>query len=290
LFLHITGRRADGYHLLESLFIAINWYDQLTVWADASGQIQREGDLAWPREKDLAVRAAQALRSYAVSRRNLSESAGCLLRLEKSIPHGAGLGGGSADAAYTLRELNRMWNLHYPSEILQSIGLALGADVPFFLCNQAAYAVGVGEQLTPMAVKSRWFVVAVPPVVVPTAVVFQDPLLARSTPPLGHALVARAADSAVWTLGRNDLEPVARFHYAEVAVLLDNLRAAGESLGLSGQACRMSGSGGAVFLSCANEEQAHQAESTLRKRCEQRASEAPGKNAGITIRICQAHF
>nr|UOZ97204.1 4-diphosphocytidyl-2-C-methyl-D-erythritol kinase [Cupriavidus sp.] len=290
LFLHVTGQRSNGYHLLESVFVAIDWCDQLRITVDESEEIQREGDIAWPVQKDLAVRAAEALRGYAHEHGRLGNALGCRIWLQKSIPHGAGLGGGSADAAYTLLLLNRLWGLHYPRDTLQTIGLRLGADLPFFLAEQSAYVRGIGEDITPVTLASRWFVVAVPPVTVPTAAVFQDPLLSRSTSPIGLSAVAGCADTAIWTLGRNDLEPVACRQYPIVARLLESMQSVAEQLGLPRAACRMSGSGGAVFISCSGQEQASAAARLLRALLEN-TQEGPSEScAGSKIRVCQNLF
>lgn len=290
LFLHVTGQRSDGYHLLESVFVAIDWCDQLEITVDKSGRIEREGDIAWPVQKDLAVRAAEALRDYAREHGRLSSPLGCRIWLQKSIPHGAGLGGGSADAAYTLLLLNRLWGLHYPRDTLQAIGLGLGADLPFFLAEQSAYVRGIGEDITPIALASRWFVVAVPPVTVPTAAVFQDPLLSRSTPAIGLSAVEDCADAAIWTLGRNDLEPVACRQYPMVATLLEALRSVAEQLGLPRGACRMSGSGGAVFISCSGQDQATTAARLLRKLLGDTPEDPTQSCAGSIVRVCQNLF
>lgn len=290
LFLHVTGQRSDGYHLLESLFVAIDWYDQLSISTDDSGRVARDGDIAWPVEKDLAVRAAEALRSCAQSEARLRDNAGCRIRLIKSIPHGAGLGGGSADAAYTLLLLNRLWGLHYPRDTLQALGLRLGADVPFFLAEQSAYVRGIGEDITPIALTSLWFVVAVPPVTVATADIFRDPLLSRSTAALGQSVVTQATKAAIWTVGRNDLESVASRQYPVVARLIRALQSVAARLDLPRTACRMSGSGGAVFLSCANQNQAEEAAELLRTALEIPNSSPTEPVAGFTIRVCRSVF
>jgi 4-diphosphocytidyl-2-C-methyl-D-erythritol kinase len=293
LFLHVTGQRSDGYHLLESLFVAIDWYDQLSISTNTSGRIERDGDIDWPVEKDLAVRAAEALRLHAQTDARLSTLAGCRIRLIKSIPHGAGLGGGSADAAYTLLLLNRLWKLHYPRETLQALGLKLGADVPFFLAEQSAYVRGIGEVITPISLASLWFVVAVPPVSVATADIFRDPLLSRSTAALGQSVVAQATKAAVWTIGRNDLEPVASRQHPIVGRLIQALGSVAAKLDLPEAACRMSGSGGAVFLSCLNQNQAEKAAELLRTALEapnSRPSTPTGPVAGFTIRVCRSVF
>lgn len=290
LFLHVTGQRTDGYHLLESVFVPINWFDQLAITVDDSGEIQRAGELQWPVDQDLAVRAAHLLRAHALGEGRLASTAGCRIHLEKSIPHGAGLGGGSADAAYTLRLLNSLWNLQYTGSVLQKIGLALGADVPFFIHGGPAYVQGIGENITPVAVASRWFLVVVPPVVVPTRAIFQDPQLQRATKVIGQAQVVQTAADSVWTLGRNDLEPVARRLYPVIAHLIEALQAVASSLGLPPSACRMSGSGSAVFLSCSDASQAHEAAEILRKTLAEPSPAPISLPAGFTMRVCETHF
>lgn len=290
LFLHVTGRRADGYHLLESVFVAINWFDELAISVDDSGEIRRAGDLQWPVDQDLAVRAAHLLRAHALGKGRLASTAGCRIHLEKSIPHGAGLGGGSADAAYTLRLLNTLWNLQYSDAVLQKIGLALGADVPFFVHGGPAYVRGIGDDITPVAVTSRWFLVVVPPVVVPTRAIFQDPQLQRATPVIGQAHVVQAAGDSIWTLGRNDLEPVARRLHPVIASLIEALQGVAIALGLPPAACRMSGSGSAVFLSCSDAPQAQEAAEMLRKTLAKASPEPLPPSAGFTMRVCEIHF
>ena len=286
LFLHVTGQRSDGYHLLESVFVAIDWYDALQIEVDDSGAIDRQGDLGWPYASDLAVRAAQALRAQALKEGRLSEAAGCRITLKKSIPHGAGLGGGSADAAYTLRLLNRLWGLHYETKDLAQIGLSLGADVPFFLGPGCAHVRGIGEDIVAYPVMANAFVVVVPAIEVPTATIFRDPGLRRDTPGLDPAALQTAACASIWTLGHNDLEPVACRQFPAITALITALQACAADLGIPAQACRMSGSGSALFASCADANQAR----ALASRLQAQTTALHGQNSGITIRVCQKHF
>ncbi|QEA13919.1 4-(cytidine 5'-diphospho)-2-C-methyl-D-erythritol kinase [Comamonas flocculans] len=239
LFLHVLGRRSDGYHLLQSAFMLLDWCDLLHVECRASARLSREdlGSTALP-EDDLCLRAARALQ----------QASGCTkgahITLEKRLPTQAGLGGGSSDAATTLLALNRLWQLDLPRSTLARIALALGADVPFFILGQNAWAEGVGEALTPLppqAVQAGTrFVVVKPAAGLETARIFSDPSLRRDTQAATIAgFVAEQARSA-FGFGRNDLQPVAQRLCPEVAQALHWLA----SRGLSG---RMTGSGSAVF-------------------------------------------
>jgi 4-diphosphocytidyl-2-C-methyl-D-erythritol kinase len=228
LFLHVTGRRADGYHTLESLFALIDLADTLTVARRTDGRVQRIGDVSGvATAEDLAWRAASALKQAS------GTSFGVDYALDKRIPLGAGLGGGSSDAASMLLALNRLWGLDWPRGELARIALTLGADVPFFVGGHAAIARGIGEHLTPVSLPGLWLLVAVPPVQVPTAAMFAASELTRDTPSAKMNVF-----SAVY--GRNDLEPVAAARFPEVASALADLRA------IAPQA-RMTGSGAALF-------------------------------------------
>src|SRR4051812_40303798 len=230
LFLHVLGRRADGMHLLQSAFMLIDWCDTLHFELRPRGALSRE-DLGVPLPADdLALRAARALQAASAT------PLGAHIAIEKRIPSQAGMGGGSSDAATCLLALNRLWNLNYPLAKLAQIGLALGADVPFFLGGRNAWAEGVGERLTPLDLPPAHFAVAKPPEGLETARIFQDPQLERGSAP---AIISGFAASP-YTFGGNDLQPVAQRLCPEVTRAL-------EWLGLQGVAGRMTGSGSAVF-------------------------------------------
>lgn len=233
LFLHVIGRRADGYHLLQSVFRFVDHADTVWLGVREDGHICRLQDIPGvPAERDLTVRAA----------RLLQQESGCMLgvdiRLEKRLPMGGGLGGGSSDAATVLLGLNHLWGLGLSRRRLQELGLRLGADVPVFVFGQSAFAEGVGEELTPVALPPAWYVVLVPPVSVATADVFSASELTRNTPPIKIADFLSGA-------GRNDLQPAVVNKYPEVARHLDWLGRFGEA--------RMTGSGACVFLAVEDE-------------------------------------
>jgi 4-diphosphocytidyl-2-C-methyl-D-erythritol kinase len=230
LFLHITGRRADGYHLLQSAFMLIDWSDTLHFSLRKDGVISRE-DLSWSLpEDDLSTRAARALQQHAQC------PLGVHIGLLKSVPAQAGMGGGSSDAASTLLALNRLWKLQLPLHILAQIGLQLGADVPFFLGGQHAWVEGIGETLTPLELPAARFAVVKPAQGLETRLIFSDPTLKRDTAP---AIISGFAVNA-FGFGRNDLQAVAQKLCPGVDQALQWL----QSKGLSG---RMTGSGSAVF-------------------------------------------
>ncbi len=240
LFLHVTGRRPDGYHLLETVFEMIDLADRVDLRLLADGDVRLARPLPGvPPETDLTVRAA----------RRLQAETGCRLGVEiavdKRIPMGGGLGGGSSDAATVLLGLNRLWSLDLPRERLQAIGLALGADVPFFVFGQTAYATGVGELLQPLAQPPRHYLVVAPPISVPTAGVFGSPDLTRDTIPLRIYGLSRGR--SVFR-GRNDLQPVVVARHPEVAAAIKALGEVAASAGLPASLARMSGSGACVFL------------------------------------------
>ena len=229
LFLHVVGRRADGYHLLQTHFQFLDHGDDLHVAVREDGAIRRLNDLSGvaPAE-DLVVRAALALRAATGCTR------GADLLVEKRLPLGGGLGGGSSNAATVLVALNRLWGTELAVEVLADIGLALGADVPVFVRGQAAWAEGVGERLTPLSAEEHWCLVVHPGCTVPTAAVFKDPDLTRDTPAMTIATLPPA-------LTHNDCEPVTRRLFPAVGAALD---------WLGGHApARMSGSGACIFAS-----------------------------------------
>ncbi len=243
LFLHVLGRRADGYHLLQTAFQFINLCDELQFIPQDDGRIQRHADYGGIAEADdLTVRAATALRAAA------GISKGVEIRIQKRIPMGGGLGGGSSNAATTLLALNQLWRANLPEPELLRIGLTLGADVPVFIAGHAAWAEGVGERLTPIDPPVDWFLVVHPGVSVSTAAVFQHPELTRNTP----AITIRAFLEGG---GANDCEAVVRKMYPEVGVALDWLRRHGDA--------RLTGTGACVFLRCASAEAAEQVRGQL---------------------------
>ena len=227
LFLHVVGRRADGYHLLQTLFRFVDYGDTLHFAPREDGRVRLLNPLPGvPEESDLTVRAARLLQQAANCTR------GADIRLEKRLPMGGGLGGGSSDAATVLLALNHLWQLGLSRERLQALGLTLGADVPVFIFGRTAFAEGVGEALQAVPAAPAWYLVLQPPVAVPTVDIFRAPELKRDTPAMA------AAD---WRpgLGGNDLEPVACARFPEVARHLAWLRRFGRA--------RMSGSGACVF-------------------------------------------
>jgi len=230
LFLHITGRRDDGYHLLQSAFMLLDWHDSLHFELRPAGALSRE-DLgpALP-DDDLTLRAARALQQATGC------TAGAHIQVMKRVPAEAGMGGGSSDAASCLLALNRLWGLGLPLAALEAIGLRLGADVPFFLRGRNAWVEGIGEKITPIALPPARFLVVKPPRGLATADIFRHPALQRDSS--GATIAGFAAEP--WHFGHNALEPVARLLSPQVGQALEYL----DSLGLR---ARMTGSGSAVF-------------------------------------------
>ena len=238
LFLHVTGRRPDGYHSLQTAFRMLDWGDTLSFSLREDGRVLRNSELdGVPAEADLVVRAARLLQAETGTRLGVD------IQVEKRLPMGGGLGGGSSDAATTLIALNRLWSLGLSRARLQELGLTLGADVPFFVFGRSAFAEGVGEMLLPLALPAACYVVVSPQVMVPTAAIFAAEELTRNTPPI------KIADFAA-SLTRNDLEPVARARFPAVGAVID-------WLGFYGPA-RMTGSGACVFAEVANAEAARE--------------------------------
>lgn len=229
-FIHITGRRDDGYHLLQSVFMMVDWYDTLHFEVRADGIVSRE-DLSMPLpQDDLIVKAARALQQATRS------SLGAHIGIDKRIPSQAGMGGGSSDAASTLLALNRLWNTQLRTQELMQIGLALGADVPFFIAGENAWVEGIGEIITPLKLTPSRFLVVKPESGLETKLIFLDPTLKRNTK---HATITGFAAQDFY-FGKNDLQDVALKLCPKIGYAIDWL----SSLGLNG---RMTGSGSAVF-------------------------------------------
>lgn len=244
LFLHVVGRRADGYHLLQTLFQFISLADYLDIDTREDGQICRETDMAGvPHDQDLVVRAARLLQQSTGTKQ------GAQLHVRKRIPSGAGLGGGSSDAATVLIALNRLWRTGLNRADLMRLGLQLGADVPVFLFGQNAFAEGVGEQLTPVDLPPQAFVVIQPTQAVPTQGIFQAPDLTRDTETV--KIMDFSGRQAVTRLGfgHNDLQPVVLNRFPVVRQTLDWLEQAGYK-------ARMTGSGSCFFIGFQSVQQA----------------------------------
>lgn len=241
LFLHVTGRRPDGYHLLQSVFMLIDWADTLHFDKRSDGRISREDIDAQQElpEQDLCVRAAEALR-VATGCRD-----GVHISLHKRVPSQAGLGGGSSDAASCLIALNRLWGLGLSRSDLASIGLGLGADVPFFIGGRHAWVEGIGDELLPLDLAAARFAVLKPPSGLSTPAIFSSASLKRDTP--RATLTGFAADT--YGFGQNDLQAVALALCPEVEQALNLLAS-------WGQTGRMTGSGSAVFAHLTDDESA----------------------------------
>lgn len=233
LFLHITGRRPDGYHLLQSVFMLIDWQDTLHFELRADGLISREDLTADLPPDDLITRAARLLQS------STGCSQGAHIAVDKQIPAQAGMGGGSSDAASCLLALNRLWNLNLSTQQLAALGLQLGADVPFFIQGRNAWVQGIGEDITPLNLPAARFLVIKPQAGLETAKIFADSQLKRDTK---HATISVFAANP-YGFGHNDLQPVAERLCPEIHQALEWLKTAG----LNG---RMTGSGSAVFAPC----------------------------------------
>lgn len=233
LFLHVVGRRADGYHLLQSVFTLIDRCDRIRVRVRDDGEIRRVSELPGvPAEEDLAVRAARLLQEASGAR------LGADIEVEKTIPMGGGLGGGSSDAATALLVLDRLWGTGFGPEALAELAPALGADVPFFLFGRTAWVEGIGELLQPLEWPEKWYLVVVPPVAVPTREIFAAPELTRDTEALKIEDFSAQAPAGQARF-RNDLEAVVIERFPQVAACLEWLRRHGDA--------RMTGSGGCVF-------------------------------------------
>ena len=243
LFLHVVGRRKDGYHLLQTAFRLIDYGDELSFVVRADGVIRRVTPLQGvPQEQDLCVRAARALQQAAGCRE------GADIGIVKRLPMGGGLGGGSSDAATTLIALNRLWHTGLSRDRLQQLALKLGADVPVFVFGENAFAEGIGERLRALPLPPAWYLVLVPELAVSTAEIFSSAELTRNT----NAITIAAFSVGQ---GRNDLEPVVCRRYPLVARHLEWLYRYGDA--------RMTGSGACVFCAFDSEDQARKVRSEL---------------------------
>jgi 4-diphosphocytidyl-2-C-methyl-D-erythritol kinase len=236
LMLHILGRRADGYHELQTLFQFLDFGDELGFSLRTDGAIRLHTPInGVPHDSNLIVRAARLLQEQTQC------TLGADIWLDKRLPMGGGIGGGSSDAATTLLGLNHLWQLDCSEDQLASLGLSLGADVPVFVRGHAAFAEGVGEKLQPVTLSEPWFLVAIPQVLVSTAEIFSDPELTRDTPPIKVRNLLEGG-------GRNDCQPVVQKRYPEVrnALILLNKFVP----------TRLTGTGACVFGSFPNQDDA----------------------------------
>lgn len=254
LFLHIVGRTENGYHALQSLFTPIDLCDTLRFWVRTDGVILRRNKIAdIPEQEDLVVRAARLLQTHTQT------PLGVEIELEKRIPSGAGLGGGSSDAATTLMALNRLWNTGLSNQELQRLGVQLGADVPFFVFGKTAIATGIGEQLVRFDLPPLYYLVVRPDLFISTPLIFKDPDLVRNSPVLteqelviGKSLLAKGQHFA-----KNDLEAVALKRFPDLSELIRRLR---EEVGVN---LRMTGSGSCFFAAFLSREAAQRAKEAV---------------------------
>jgi 4-diphosphocytidyl-2-C-methyl-D-erythritol kinase len=245
LFLHITGRREDGYHLLQTAFQLLDFGDSIHLQIRGDGQIERPvGANGVAPQEDLVVRAAHALKAATGC------SQGAVIEVHKRTPMGAGLGGGSSNAATVLVALNAMWRCGLEPDQLAAIGVTLGADVPVFVHGHSAFGSGIGEILAPLELPQRWFLVATPSIEVSTRSVFTDSGLTRNTAPLTIASWLAGAPT------RNDCWPVVRQKYLAISALADRLSLFGEA--------RLSGTGSSVFVGFSNQQAAEAAQQHIK--------------------------
>lgn len=244
LFLYITGRREDGYHNLQTLFQFLDYGDTITIEPRNDGQIHLETPVEGvPDDENLIVRAARLLQDTALLMGSLPQGAGANISVEKQLPMGGGLGGGSSNAATVLVALNHLWNTGLTEDQLAALGVTLGADVPVFVRGFAAFAEGVGEKLTPVSPPEKWYLVAHPGVSIPTPVIFSDPELPRNTP-------IRSIDTLLNGEFGNDCEVIARKRFRKVDDLLSWL--------LEYAPSRLTGTGACVFAEFNTESEARQ--------------------------------
>ncbi len=239
LFLHVVGRRADGYHLLQTIFQFLDYGDELSFSLNQSGNVTRAYHADFSEADDLCLRAARLLQPLATN------GSGVEINLLKRLPQGGGLGGGSSDAATVLLALNHLWGIGLPRPKLAELGLRLGADVPVFVMGYAAWAEGVGEQLTPIELAEPWYVILAPEVMVSTKEIFSN----KNLTPRGRMKKIRALESSAQIqFGENQLQAIAVDTYPQIGACLDWL----SQFALA----RMTGSGGCVFAAVASKAQA----------------------------------
>lgn len=244
LFLYITGQRADGYHTLQTLFQFLDYGDTITIDVRQDGQVRLLTPVdGVPEDENLIVRAARLLMRAAADSGRLPDHAGADIAIEKRLPMGGGLGGGSSNAATVLVALNHLWQCGLSVDELATLGLTLGADVPVFVRGHAAFAEGVGEVLTPVDVPEKWYLVAHPGVSIPTPVIFKDPDLPRNTS-------ARSIETLLKCEFSNDCEVIARKRFREVDAALSWL--------LEYAPSRLTGTGACVFAEFDTESAARQ--------------------------------
>jgi 4-diphosphocytidyl-2-C-methyl-D-erythritol kinase len=278
LFLHVVGRRADGYHLLQTLFQFISLSDLLDIDVRADGKICRETDMQGvAHDQDLVVRAASALQEATGTRQ------GAHIHVRKRIPSGAGLGGGSSDAASVLIALNRLWGTGLNRAALMRIGLQLGADVPVFIFGQNAFAEGIGEQLTAFELPARAFLVVQPRQGVPTQGIFQDPDLTRDTETVKIMDFSEHLGTSRLGFGQNDLQPVVLKRYPVVQQALSWLEKAGYN-------ARMTGSGSCLYVGFETAQQANFAQEEMLGKIRTEFSSAMSAETASpiqTLSVCQ---
>jgi 4-diphosphocytidyl-2-C-methyl-D-erythritol kinase len=256
LFLHVTGRRPDGYHLLQTVFQLLDHGDELHFTTRDDGIVRRTTDVAGvPETSDLIVRAAHLLKSAVRDRLGAStvDTLGADIAIDKRLPMGGGVGGGSSDAATTLIVLNHLWQTGLSRAELMALGLQLGADVPFFLFGQNAFAEGVGEALVAVQTPACWYVVIEPGVMAPTSAIFSNPELTRDTKGVRISDFSKASIG----FGKNDLQVVATKLFPPIGAAVEWLNRYG--------AARMTGSGACVFCAFSQEQQADAVLNALRE-------------------------
>jgi len=251
LFLHITGRRSDGYHEIQTVFQLLDWGDVLNFSVTKDGRIGRRNELPGiPETEDLSLRAARLLQGVSGSRRGVE------IALDKRIPPGSGLGGGSSDAATVLHALNVLWDCGLSIAELAELGLSLGADVPVFVHGQSAWAEGIGERLTPLSLGDTWYVLVFPEISISTAEVFRDPGLKCDRSPVGFS-------SSATGLTGNDCEPVVLKLYPRMQEIMQELSCWGVP--------RLTGTGSCIFIVCNGKNQADDTTRQLKCRYNVRA-------------------